>query len=186
MAKNTKAKLAMALGTLLRKKPLSRITVSELTDYCSLNRMTFYYHFSDIYELVDWSLRYVIESRIQANKTHEMSREESMLCIFQEMAKDTDAILNIYHSVSLDQLERLLYNATYSQVEQRVNAAAEKIKIGDRDRLFIIDFYNYAFIGVIIKWLKRNMKDEPEEIVYHLYRMIDGVFELSVENLSEK
>ena len=46
---NTKQMLVDALITLSIQKPFSKITVSEIIDYCNINRKTFYYHFTDIY-----------------------------------------------------------------------------------------------------------------------------------------
>ena len=54
MAKYTKQMLADALYRTLEKKPLDRIRISDLTQECGVNRQTFYYHFHDIYELVEW------------------------------------------------------------------------------------------------------------------------------------
>ena len=50
----TKEKLAASLKRKMTKKPLNKITVSELIEDCDLNRRTFYYHFEDIYALVAW------------------------------------------------------------------------------------------------------------------------------------
>ena len=36
-------------------KPLSKITVTDITEDCGISRMTFYYHFKDIYDLVEWA-----------------------------------------------------------------------------------------------------------------------------------
>ena len=50
--KMTKAALAASLKKLLEKKPLSKITVTDITRECRINRHTFYYHFRDIYDLI--------------------------------------------------------------------------------------------------------------------------------------
>ena len=55
-SQNTKQMLADALITLSAKKPFSKITVSELVAFCNINRKTFYYHFSDVYDLLEWYL----------------------------------------------------------------------------------------------------------------------------------
>ena len=47
MSQMTKRALEASLKELLRHKPLDKITVSDLTDHCGVNRMTFYYHFKD-------------------------------------------------------------------------------------------------------------------------------------------
>ncbi len=45
------------LRKLLEKKTLDKITVKDITDDCGVNRQTFYYHFHDVYDLVEWILQ---------------------------------------------------------------------------------------------------------------------------------
>ena len=54
MSQITKNALATALKKLLSKKELSKITISNITEECGVNRQTFYYHFNDIYDLLEW------------------------------------------------------------------------------------------------------------------------------------
>ena len=55
MSKLTKNSLEQSLKNLLKTKPLNRITINDLVEDCGISRMTFYYHFQDIYDLVEWS-----------------------------------------------------------------------------------------------------------------------------------
>ena len=55
MSQITKHALEASLKNILLKKPLNKITVKDIADDCGINRMTFYYHFKDIYDLVEWS-----------------------------------------------------------------------------------------------------------------------------------
>ena len=52
----TKRMLCASLKKIMKTKPFSKITVSELIKDCNLNRKTFYYHFEDIYGLLRWML----------------------------------------------------------------------------------------------------------------------------------
>ena len=54
MHNQTKQKLADSLRSILETKPLDKVTINDLTDACGVNRQTFYYHFHDIYDLIDW------------------------------------------------------------------------------------------------------------------------------------
>ena len=56
MAINTKRALTESLMKLLHTKRFDKITISEITNGCGMNRMTFYYHFSDIYDLMVWCI----------------------------------------------------------------------------------------------------------------------------------
>lgn len=52
----TKKALCDSLKNLMKHKPFSKITISELIRDCNINRKTFYYHFEDIYALLQWIL----------------------------------------------------------------------------------------------------------------------------------
>ena len=54
MKDNMKEQMAAALIAALEKKPLEQITVKEIVEAVGVSRQTFYYHFHDIYEIVEW------------------------------------------------------------------------------------------------------------------------------------
>ena len=56
MANNriTKETFAKALKELLQERPLTKISVKDITEQCELSRNAFYYHFKDKYELINW------------------------------------------------------------------------------------------------------------------------------------
>ncbi len=63
-SQNTKKMLANTLISLMKKKSLSKISISEIVKICQINRKTFYYHFADIYELLEWHLEQEIDPLI--------------------------------------------------------------------------------------------------------------------------
>ena len=54
MTNTTKLALEAALKKELLTKSLDKITINELAEDCGISRMAFYYHFKDIYDLVEW------------------------------------------------------------------------------------------------------------------------------------
>ena len=53
---STQLKLAKSLKELMANQPFEKLSVSDITNNCSLHRQTFYYHFADTYALMDWTL----------------------------------------------------------------------------------------------------------------------------------
>ena len=51
MSEWTRQELCAALFSLMREKPLDKISVREISEACDIPRSTFYYHFTDIYDL---------------------------------------------------------------------------------------------------------------------------------------
>ena len=50
----TKKALASALKELLATAPLSKISIGDICNRCEMNRKSFYYHFKDKEDLVNW------------------------------------------------------------------------------------------------------------------------------------
>ena len=103
MSQVTKRALEASLKNLLLKKPLSKITISDITEDCGINRMTFYYHFKDIYDLVEWSCQEDASKALAGNKTYE-TWQQGFLQLFKAVQDNKPFIMNVYHSVSREQV----------------------------------------------------------------------------------
>ena len=71
MSNVTKRALEQSLKNLLLKKPLTKITIGDITEDCGINRMTFYYHFKDIYDLVEWACLEDARRALDEKKTYD-------------------------------------------------------------------------------------------------------------------
>ena len=50
----TKKIIAASFKELCRRRFFDKISITDITDACGLKRQTFYYHFRDKFELLDW------------------------------------------------------------------------------------------------------------------------------------
>lgn len=50
----TKRALATSLKELMAEQPFDKINVAQICERCDMNRKSFYYHFKDKYDLVNW------------------------------------------------------------------------------------------------------------------------------------
>ena len=97
---------------MLLKKPLDKITIRDITEDCGISRMAFYYHFKDIYDLVEWACIEDASKALQGKKTYE-TWQEGLLQIFEAVLENKPFILNAYRCISREQMERFLYQLTY-------------------------------------------------------------------------
>ena len=51
----------------------------------------------------------------------------------------------------------------------------------DKDKSFIADFYKFAFVGLVIDWIKKGMREEPRDIIKRLNTLITGNIEMALE-----
>lgn len=62
-----KRELSRSIKELAKLQALSAVTISGLCKYCGISRGTFYYHFIDIYDLINWTFEYDIIKPLQAH-----------------------------------------------------------------------------------------------------------------------
>lgn len=162
MKQVTKRALAASLKKLLLQKPLDKITVIDIVNDCGVNRQTFYYHFKDIYDLSDWLFLDETSVALAGQKTYE-TWEQGFLNIFEWVLENKPLVLNVYRSVSREYLERYLYGVTYDLVMGVVNERAVGMSVQESDKKFIADFYKFAFVGLMLEWIRTGMKITPRE-----------------------
>ena len=184
MSDITKRAISASLKNLLEEKKLNKITVQEIADDCGINRQTFYYHFQDIYDLVEWTCIEDTEKVLKENRTYE-TWQEGFLAVFDLAKKDKVFIDNIYRSVSLEMLEQYLYRLVYPLVKNVVDEKAKGYSVRDEDKKYIADFYKYAFVGVLLEWVRRDMKESPEDIVDRVSKIVGGNIESAFENFNK-
>ena len=126
MPNTTKAALEESLKRLLLKKPLDRITITDITTDCGISRMAFYYHFKDIYDLVEWSCVEDGKKALQGKKTSE-SWTEGLTQIFEAVLENKPFIMNVYRNVDRERIENYLFKLTYDLIEGVVEEKSREI-----------------------------------------------------------
>ena len=183
MSQLTKRALETSLKHLLLQKPLDKITVSDLTDDCGINRMTFYYHFKDIYDLVEWSCEEDAAKALDGKKTYD-TWQQGFLQIFEAVLENKPFILNVYRSVSREQVEHYLYRLTYDLLDGVVEEKAAGLHVRQEDKDFIAHFYKYAFVGVMLEWIRNGMHDDPAGIIAQMSLLLHGNVTRALQNFA--
>ena len=173
MSQITKRSLEASLKKLLLKKPLDKITINNIAEDCGINRMTFYYHFKDIYDLIEWACIEDASRALDGKKTYN-TWQEGFLQIFEVVRDNKPFIMNVYRSVSREQVEIYLYKLTYDLLIGVVEEKAVGMSVRNEDKKFIADFYKFAFVGLMLDWIRNDMKEDPNIILEHLGILLQG------------
>lgn len=154
-------------------KALNKITINDITEDCGVNRMTFYYHFKDIYDLVDWILMEDAAKTMEGRQSFD-TWTEAFLDILHQIRDNKALVLNVYRSVGREQVEQYLYKLLDSMLKEFADRECRDITVQDDDKQFVVDFYKYALVGVVLEWIRRDMKTEPAVMVERMGRMLQG------------
>ncbi len=161
----TKKALCTALKELMRHKPFSKITVSELIRECNINRKTFYYHFEDIYALLKWMLE---------QETFEVVKQFNLLVDYKDAflfvinyVEQNSYFLNcIYDSIGRDQMKRFFCQDFVGLIENLIISTEKSLDmhISDELRFFLCNLYTEGIAGMLI-----NLFQHPEDFTPQAY-----------------
>ena len=184
MPNTTKAALEESLKRLLLKKPLDKITITDITTDCGISRMAFYYHFKDIYDLVEWSCVEDGTKALQGKKTSE-SWTEGLTQIFEAVLENKPFIMNFYRNVDRERIENYLFKLTYDLIVGVVEEKSKGLNITEEDKKFIADFYKYGFVGIMLEWIREGMKENIEDLVRMMDLTLHDTVTTSIHNFQK-
>lgn len=184
MPNTTKQALGESLKKLLAHKPIDKITINDLTTDCGISRMAFYYHFKDIYDLIEWVCIEDGKKAIQGKKTYD-TWQEGMQQVFEAVLENKAFIFNVYRSISREKIENYLYGLTYELIVNVVEEKCTEVNVTSEDKAFIAEFYKYGFVGIILGWIDHGMKEDYKEIVKRMSITLHGNIENSIHNFEQ-
>lgn len=179
MSNLTKKALLTAFGELIEEKPFNKITITDLTAKCGLNRMTFYYHFDNIYELMIWGLETQL-NEVSKDCVNYENWKTGYLRIFYFALDRKMYIKKIFQTIEQEHLEHYL-----NKIAERMIISVIDDKCGDQamnedDKLFTAQICAHVLVGTLVSWVTRGMKERPEIIVERTGRMLDGTIEKTI------
>ena len=110
MPVDTKQMISDHLTALLMKKNLEDITVKNLVEDCRISRQTFYYHFQDLTDVIQWKIHQEIQRSLQ-NSLKAESLEESIRFFTSGADRNRQLLKNLLDSPRRAEMERLLVKA---------------------------------------------------------------------------
>ena len=144
-----------ALKRLMKNTTFEKITVSDITNECNIHRQTFYYHFQDRYELLDWLLyNELILPLVTDFNLDNMC--DKLYGMFEQIASDKKFYQNAL-KLSSDDLTRY------------------------KDDIVIAEFIGYGICGVVIGWIQKGMKESPKEMTERLHSLIVSCKQLAIK-----
>ena len=168
---------------LLNQRPLDKITVKDIVQDCGISRNTFYYHYQDIYDLLQATFSSILDSVLIENVT---TWQESLMACTRFALENRRAIYHIYRSSNRDQLDRYLYRVTGQSMERLIRYQAQGLRISDEDIGYLTLFYKHAIVGIIREWLENDMKADVEHVIHRMGVLLEGNLQLSLERIAAK
>ena len=142
MPVQVKPMIAEAFIRLSKQKNIDKITVKDLVEACGISRQTFYYHFQDILEVIEWSLDQAFSHLL----------EQSLA------ADDPEAVLRGFLETS-EEVERLLVRSVRTYLKEVIERRGPVPGLSYEDMDTALSFCTYGVVGLLLESCEKKSAD---------------------------
>ena len=161
MANNTERIIMETFRQMLEEMPFYKISVSALVKRCGISPNTFYYHYEDIYDLLEKWLALWLDQFSPHEDWHKNAKELLRAC--QENEK---LVANVVNYLSREQIEQALFPTDEDDIFYNfVKKAAGNYPLPEEKKRNIADFCRYAVIGFFLRFVWNHSTDDVNSIV---------------------
>lgn len=176
MKDRTKRAISEAFKALLSQKPIDKITIKEITDLCQVNRQTFYYHFQDIYDLMDWIIH---EDWADFLQRGEVAKDPEGLQWGQDIEamqtylwENKVLLYHAYNPVNRIQYERFIKRSLFPAMRDRLQMSPEAAGVPEEKLDFIANAYIHIVTSLFTGWLESGLQNDFIENLDSYQKMV--------------
>jgi len=191
---NTAIRMDEALLALLEKKDFEYITIKEICEKAGVNRSTFYLHYENISDLLKETTRYMIDKH-QAYYSAETAsislRYET--CDKKELIFVTTEYLTPYltfvkenhriFKIAVKWFDLMNFNEVYEKMFTHIfDPILARFNVIEKKRAYIIKFYLSGIFAIVMEWLKKDCRDDINEIIKIIMDCVIGEKSVNEQN----
>ena len=176
----TKRNIANAFKSLMEKNDFDSITITDITNECDLNRLTFYYHFKDKTDLLSWIFYDDVIRPVKENISAENWRERLMQ-VLSEMYSRKEFYKEI---ITYDRLDiwNYMFEAALDIMKDTVKTSIGEGELSEQDIITIAYFFAFGISGTIYDWAANGMQKSPVEFTERFISLVEKCKKLNCYN----
>lgn len=181
MSMLTMKTIMKTFGEMIEKMPFDKITVLALVKRCEISHNTFYYHFQDLYELLDKWIQYETDKLVEKLDDPTDLKVE-MKAVFHACKDHPKVINHILSSLSKEQLEYYFFIKTEDSISKYVKKQLEAAgkHLSDEQIKSIAEFCRFALAGYFLKFNYVQPKPDVDEYINHFEWLFDDLVHCSI------
>lgn len=180
MAKSTKQDILDALLVMLQDHGLDEITIKDLTERCGISRQAFYYHFTDIYGVIDWALK------LEMQKIDSGADWLTMLEAAEDrLMENRTVVLNVYRAFMRSYVSRYLRGWLRPFIDRQVRAVAAGYHVTEEQTGLVIGLFTSGCVDAALNWLDQGMPPGRTHLE-DISCLLDGSVDYMLGRLAER
>ena len=178
MSQLTKKAIMKCTLELAEKKSLKKITVKDIADECGITRSTFYYHFSDIYDVLDG----VVQTKIdEFNEEYNGKMDKVLMRFIEYSIIHRKVWANLFDARGREWLEKYVKTRIHYLALLQIRKMSEGYILSIKD----VEIICRLLIRWIIKEEKTKTVDEIKDTVERIEKLFEGQLELIISNMKK-
>ena len=167
----TKKALANSLKQLMAEVPFSKISVGDICEKCQMNRKSFYYHFKDKYDLVNWIFDTEFVSFV-VNQTYQ-TKWDRLTELFKYFHENRSFYRKVFEIKGQNSMQEHFREILQPVIRQRLEELMDVKSASDFQMNFLVD----GFIGALQRWITDKNANNYEELTKDFRFLIKCVTE---------
>lgn len=167
---NSKEKIANAFKSLLSEKPFEKITTKEIVRKSDLGRQTFYYHFNDKYDLMNW-MYFQQAAPILKNFKNLQNWEIALKLFYDFMLENSEFYTNIININGQNSFYEYACEYGIKFYLDTIEYKYGKKEIST-ELIFSVTMFLHGSMYMCKQWLNDSIKMSSAELARQVYRNI--------------
>lgn len=155
---------------MVRQKGLDKITVKALIEACNISRQTFYYHFQDIMDVVEWSVSKAAQNMLSRSLDAE-TPEKALEIFITSAAENQSLISKLLDSHRREEIEKTFVSATRTYLREMLKTKVPESTLSYSDLDVLLDFWACGITGLLFKHAGDRELD-PGRLADQIYRLL--------------
>lgn len=157
--------LAESFKELALQHPIEKITIKEITDKAGVIRPTFYNHFQDKYELLEWIITKELLEPIGPLIENRMINE-ALVLLFTNIEKEKDFYIQAVRLEGQNSFEYIAKNCVKNVLVDIIekNPVKNMPKFAWLTAERVAEYYAQSMCYVVISWIKSGLTVSAKEL----------------------
>ena len=172
MAIDTKQMITEKLFELLSCEKAENVTVKRLVEECGISRQTFYYHFKDIIDVMEWGCRQALKDDLETGLKAESPREAITVFVTNTVNRRA-AVSHLLASPHGSDFLQLMQKTVKTYLWEMFGRMFPNSRLSVVDTEAVLDFFTGGITGLILgNYSKRNL--DTDALVDQIDRLLSG------------
>ena len=173
MSKYTQKAIIQTFQDMLKQMPFDKITVSAIVSKSEISSNTFYYHYRDIYDLLDTWVRIMWKQLFQ-DALEQMSWQDALKSVLHKMQDNSALVYHLFESLSRERMERFVFESTGDIFYRLGCKEVGNASVPETTLRRIAEYNGYSLLGFLLKFLWNRMDMDIDESVDQISCIFKG------------